>query len=428
MRTRSRKSSTRVTLVLIGAAALAGCGRLERFGRKPAPQPLRIEGGLRRRLGGPEGLRGTVRAPSARSRGVLVRSFLPLRRRDHRRRRPALQSFDRQPEHLARRFRRERSRAFVGRVLMQREDFARRAPTGRHNAKASASPTIRSAAPTGTSRAATASPPTRSTRSKRRRRSSTRAVSTPPRTSSRAAGSRSSRFRESWHERVAASWRAREPSLFGRFDLAFDGRGAPKLLEYNADTPTALLEASVVQWHWMQQAILPRHADADQFNSLHEKLIANWRALGVTWSARNAGAFHLRRRQRRGPRQSRLPARRGDAGRRRHPVRRRRGHRLERGERHLRRHRRRRDLGADEALSVGVARRRSRSARNLLDATHPRDRARVEDAAVEQGHPADPLGALPGSPEPAAGLFRARPHRRRLGRKAAAAPARAPTS
>jgi len=88
-----------------------------------------------------------------------------------------------------------------------------------------------------------------------------------------------------WHERVAASWQARAPSLLGRFDLAFDGRGAPKLLEYNADTPTALLEASVVQWYWMQQAILPSTPDADQFNSLHEKLIANWRALGVTWSA-----------------------------------------------------------------------------------------------------------------------------------------------
>ncbi len=89
----------------------------------------------------------------------------------------------------------------------------------------------------------------------------------------------------SWRERVAASWRERQPSLFGRFDLAFDGTGPPKLLEYNADTPTALLEASVVQWHWLRQAIVPREPGADQFNSLHEKLIASWRALGVTWSA-----------------------------------------------------------------------------------------------------------------------------------------------
>jgi glutathionylspermidine synthase len=88
-----------------------------------------------------------------------------------------------------------------------------------------------------------------------------------------------------WRDHVAASWRARTPSLMGRFDFAFDGRGPPKLLEYNADTPTALLEASVVQWHWLQQAVLPGEPRADQFNSLHEKLISNWRALGVTWSA-----------------------------------------------------------------------------------------------------------------------------------------------
>jgi glutathionylspermidine synthase len=84
---------------------------------------------------------------------------------------------------------------------------------------------------------------------------------------------------------VRASWRAREPALAGRFDLAYDGVNPPKLLEYNADTPTALLEASVVQWRWLQQAVLPAVPEADQFNSLHEKLIANWRAIDITSSA-----------------------------------------------------------------------------------------------------------------------------------------------
>lgn len=74
---------------------------------------------------------------------------------------------------------------------------------------------------------------------------------------------------------VAASWQAREPTLFGRFDFAYDGKGPPKLLEYNADTPTALLEASVVQWRWLQSV----HPEADQFNSLHEKLIERWSVL-----------------------------------------------------------------------------------------------------------------------------------------------------
>ena len=90
---------------------------------------------------------------------------------------------------------------------------------------------------------------------------------------------------KAWHERVARSWRAKDLSLFGRFDLAFDGSGPPKMLEYNADTPTALLEASVAQWRWLEQKIRPEHADADQFNSLHEKLIQSWRAFAVTWSA-----------------------------------------------------------------------------------------------------------------------------------------------
>lgn len=71
------------------------------------------------------------------------------------------------------------------------------------------------------------------------------------------------------------SWHEQAPSLFGRFDIAFDGIHAPKLLEYNADTPTSLIEASIAQWNWQQQ-VFP---DADQFNSLHEKLIDRWKVL-----------------------------------------------------------------------------------------------------------------------------------------------------
>lgn len=77
---------------------------------------------------------------------------------------------------------------------------------------------------------------------------------------------------------IAQSWRRRDPSLYGRFDFVYDGAGPPKLLEYNADTPTSLYEAAVVQWRWLEQLIarglLPD--SADQFNSLHEKLIARW--------------------------------------------------------------------------------------------------------------------------------------------------------
>jgi glutathionylspermidine synthase len=36
---------------------------------------------------------------------------------------------------------------------------------------------------------------------------------------------------------LSQSWHRDEPSLYGRIDLSFDGRGAARLLEYNADTP-----------------------------------------------------------------------------------------------------------------------------------------------------------------------------------------------
>ncbi len=71
---------------------------------------------------------------------------------------------------------------------------------------------------------------------------------------------------------IERSWKDDDPSILGRFDLAYDGNSPPKMLEYNADTPTALLEASVIQWFWLKE----RFPDADQFNSIHEKLINGW--------------------------------------------------------------------------------------------------------------------------------------------------------
>jgi glutathionylspermidine synthase len=74
---------------------------------------------------------------------------------------------------------------------------------------------------------------------------------------------------------IEQSWEAEPPSLYGRFDLAYDGVNPPKLLEYNADTPTSLLEAAVVQWNWLQD-LFPKR---DQFNSIHERLVALWKDL-----------------------------------------------------------------------------------------------------------------------------------------------------
>src|SRR5262249_38001660 len=66
-------------------------------------------------------------------------------------------------------------------------------------------------------------------------------------------------------------------------DLKFDGEGPAKLLEYNADTPTSIFEAAVFQWTWLEQAIDRRiiPARADQFNSIHERLIAAWKAIAA---------------------------------------------------------------------------------------------------------------------------------------------------
>jgi glutathionylspermidine synthase len=81
---------------------------------------------------------------------------------------------------------------------------------------------------------------------------------------------------------ISESWHRDEASLYGRLDLSFDGRGPARLLEYNADTPTSIFEAAVFQWTWLEQSI-ERHiipARADQFNSIHERLIEAWKKLG----------------------------------------------------------------------------------------------------------------------------------------------------
>ena len=71
---------------------------------------------------------------------------------------------------------------------------------------------------------------------------------------------------------IERSWAADDFSLYGRFDFAWMPDGAPKMLEYNADTPTTLVEAAVAQWHWLQDS----KPGQDQFNSIHERLVAAW--------------------------------------------------------------------------------------------------------------------------------------------------------
>jgi glutathionylspermidine synthase len=99
--------------------------------------------------------------------------------------------------------------------------------------------------------------------------------------------------------KIAESWRRQDPHLYGRFDLRYDGSGPAKLLEYNADTPTSLLEASVIQWFWKTD-VFP---DDDQWNSIHEKLVERWGEIGgklpskevhFTWSTADpTGEDHM---------------------------------------------------------------------------------------------------------------------------------------
>ena len=86
---------------------------------------------------------------------------------------------------------------------------------------------------------------------------------------------------EAHRDYVAETWSRGDPSLYGRFDFAYDGEAPPKLYEYNADTPTSIFETAVFQWLWLEGRIrdgaLP--ADADQFNSLFEKLRDRFKAI-----------------------------------------------------------------------------------------------------------------------------------------------------
>ncbi len=73
---------------------------------------------------------------------------------------------------------------------------------------------------------------------------------------------------------IAQSWNEDQCCLYGRFDFGCVAGKELKLFEYNADTPTSLPEASVWQW----QALEDRHWP-DQFNSIHELLLAQFNSI-----------------------------------------------------------------------------------------------------------------------------------------------------
>lgn len=77
---------------------------------------------------------------------------------------------------------------------------------------------------------------------------------------------------------IEQSWKKQELSIYGRFDLMYDGHKQLKMLEFNGDTPTGLLEGSVAQWFYLQQSKEIPVQWRYQNNDIHENLIAHWQA------------------------------------------------------------------------------------------------------------------------------------------------------
>ncbi|MGP5688271.1 glutathionylspermidine synthase family protein [Glutamicibacter ardleyensis] len=80
-------------------------------------------------------------------------------------------------------------------------------------------------------------------------------------------------IRDSWNEEPAAG------SVYGRFDFRFGGlthpepdQRIPKLYEFNADTPTSLVE-SLVQWQWFEDQ---PQLGSSQWTNMYEDLVAAW--------------------------------------------------------------------------------------------------------------------------------------------------------
>ncbi|WP_368498409.1 glutathionylspermidine synthase family protein [Herbiconiux sp. A18JL235] len=111
-----------------------------------------------------------------------------------------------------------------------------------------------------------------------------------------------------FHALVRDSWDDDDPTVYGRFDLAYhDGRARPgdahrasaptvTLLEFNADTPTSLVETAAAQWQWLEEqksrGVLPE--GADQFNAVHELLVEQWEHIrSARWGVAPGTRLHL---------------------------------------------------------------------------------------------------------------------------------------
>ncbi|WJJ54645.1 glutathionylspermidine synthase group 1-like protein [Acinetobacter phage AB1I1M-1] len=76
---------------------------------------------------------------------------------------------------------------------------------------------------------------------------------------------------------IETSWKRNDPTLYGRFDLAYGVDGSLKMFEYNGDTPVSILECSVAQWNYIEQMkSLPEELRI-QYNMIDETLSDTWK-------------------------------------------------------------------------------------------------------------------------------------------------------
>lgn len=81
---------------------------------------------------------------------------------------------------------------------------------------------------------------------------------------------------------IEQSWKRQDKSLYGRFDLVFDGKDRIKMLEYNGDTPVSVLECAVAQWHYVEFLVNEGHLPEScriQYNMIDENLIELWKSM-----------------------------------------------------------------------------------------------------------------------------------------------------
>ena len=71
---------------------------------------------------------------------------------------------------------------------------------------------------------------------------------------------------------IKASWKNSQTDFQGRFDFAWDGKNPPKLLEYNADTPSLQIESGKLSTAWFNNIKQRYNSDYYQSNYLDQSL------------------------------------------------------------------------------------------------------------------------------------------------------------